>query len=43
MTMDKLWAQAILPECQELDAAKPSGLAVAGDAAIGQKRRAATR
>jgi len=34
---------AILSECQELGAAKPSGLAVTSDAAIGQKRHAAAR
>jgi hypothetical protein len=41
--MDRVWAPAILPEGQELGAAKPCGLAVTSDAAIGQKRHAAAR
>jgi hypothetical protein len=41
--MDEAWASTILSECQELGAAKPSGLAVTSDAAIVQKRHAAAQ
>jgi hypothetical protein len=41
--MDTAWASALLPECQELGTGKPSGLPVTSDAAIGQKRHAASR
>lgn len=34
--MDRVWASAILSECQEIGAAKPCGLAVTSDAAIGR-------